>query len=75
MFISELVGCEVTTSDGRPLGKFDDAVVDSESGEIVYVLVVNPTEHCGPFKSDPRGRKIVDFKNMVTSNSSIILYL
>lgn len=75
MFISELKGCDVKTNDGKPLGRFDEVVVDTGSGEIVYILVANPTEHCAPFKTDPKGRKVVEFKNMATSGNSLILYL
>lgn len=75
MFISELRGMRVTASDGRILGRFDDAVVDSGSGKIVFVLVADATENCAQFRKDAKGRKVVEFKDLAIEGNTMVLRL
>lgn len=72
-FATELAGMNVKTADGRLLGKLEDVVVDTASGEMRYILLNSCTENCGSFRTDHSGRKIVEFRSMQEEKGTLIV--
>ena len=75
VFATEIVGLEVRTDDGRAVGTLDDIVVDLSSGEMVFLLIKDPTDVCKPYKTDPDGRKMVSFHNVDVDSNRIVVSL
>lgn len=73
-FMTELVGAEVRTADGKSLGKLNDFVVDTLSGEIKYLLLQPFTDKCGSMRTDPQGRKIAEFKHFDMEGGDIVIH-
>jgi Uncharacterized conserved protein len=75
VFATEIVGLEVRTDDGRTVGTLDDVVVDLSSGEMIYLLIKDPTDVCKQCKTDPDGRKMLEFVNIDVDGSRVIVSL
>lgn len=68
-----LVGKKVVTSGGTPLGTLDELVVDTETGEIRYILI-RFDSHCPkPEKLDAKGRGVYIFSKMLVGEQKIIV--
>jgi sporulation protein YlmC with PRC-barrel domain len=74
-FATEILGLEARTEDGKRLGKIDDIVADTESGEMRFLLLKDCSEMCGRFRTDPDGRKIVEFRTMDITDGAAVLVL
>jgi len=74
-FATEILGLEAKTADGKKLGKVDDIIVDTRSGEIRYVLLKDCTDICARYKKDPDGRRVVEFKAIDVADGNVILSL
>ena len=74
-FATEILGLEARTGDGKRLGKVDDIVVDTQSGEMKYILLRDCSEMCGRYRTDPDGRKVVDFRTIDITDGAVILSL
>lgn len=72
-FATEIIGMEAKNVEGKRMGKIDDIVVDTRSGEMRYVLLSEPTDACSRYKSDQDGRKIVDFKNIEVVDGVMVI--
>jgi len=75
VFATEIVGLEVRTDDGRTVGTLDDIVVDLSSGEMVFLLIRDPSDICKQYKTDPDGRKMLEFKNIDIDSNRVIVSL
>lgn len=70
---SELTGKTVMTQGGYPMGQIDDVVIDTETGEFLYLLV-NTTQSAGPGQQiDDRGRTVLTFNTMRISGNNVII--
>ena len=74
-FATEILGAEARTPDGKKLGKVDDIVADTRSGEIRYILLKDCSDLCDRFKKDPDGRRVVEFRTMELADGTVILSL
>ena len=65
----ELIGKTVMTGNGNVLGILEEVVIDTESGEMKYILVRgdNPTGQ----KIDSRGRAVYTFSRMIVGDRNI----
>lgn len=69
----ELVGKKVVTSGGTMLGTLDELVVDTETGEVRYILI-RFDSHCPrPEKIDGKGRGVYIFSKMLVGEQKIIV--
>jgi len=75
VFATEIIGSEVRTDDGRAVGTLDDIVVDLSSGEMMFLLIKDPTDVCKQYKTDPDGRKMVSFRNIDVDSNRVIISL
>jgi len=75
LFATEIFGTEVRTADGKRAGKIDDIVIDTGSGEIVYLLLKDCSDVCDRYKKDQNGRRIVSVRTMDLAGDHIIVSL
>ena len=74
-FATEIIGLEARSAEGKRLGKVDDIVVDTQSGEMRFVLLKDCSEICGRYRTDPDGRKVVGFRTIDIADGAVILSL
>jgi len=74
-FATEILGLETRSAEGKRLGKVDDIVVDTRSGEMTFILLKDCSEICGRYKTDPDGRKVVEFDTIDVADGAVILSL
>ena len=65
----ELLGKTVMTGNGNVLGTLEEIVIDTETGEMKYILVRgdNPTGQ----KIDSKGRAVYAFSRMIVGDKNI----
>jgi len=75
-FITELRGKTVMTNNGKILGMIENFVVDTDSGDLKYVLVI-PAEETDPrmFKTDAQGRLVLPFTKMSSAADVVVMDL
>jgi|GEM_PF-1316393 len=74
-FATEILGLEARSSEGKRLGNVDDIVVDTHSGEMRFVLLKDCSEMCSRYKTDPDGRKVVEFRMIDIIDGAVVLSL
>lgn len=67
---NELVGKTVMTANGNILGTLDEIVVDTESGEMKYILV-KTSDHIVNQKIDSKGRAVYAFSRMIVGEKNV----
>ena len=64
MLRKELVGKKVITEGGTEIGYLDDFVIDSDSGQIAYMLIRSYGKISPLQKTDGKGRLICTFEDI-----------
>jgi sporulation protein YlmC with PRC-barrel domain len=73
-FVSELKGKTAMTKDGQILGIIDNFVVDSQSGDIMHVLIVPSQEiETRLFNLDAQGRIILPFPAIESMRDVVVM--
>ena len=66
----ELIGKTVLTGNGTILGTLDELVIDTETGEIKYILVRSDKRNAGQ-KIDSKGRCVYAFSKMIVGEKNV----
>ncbi len=74
MFVTELRGKTVMTNDGQILGKIDNFVIKTESGDVKHVLVT-PDEDIEPqlFTTDAENRLVLPYEGMKAVRDVVVM--
>ncbi len=74
MFVTELRGKTVMTNDGQILGKIDNFVINTESGDVKHVLVT-PDEDIEKqlFKTDAEDRLVLPYEGMKAVKDVVVM--
>ena len=73
LFSDELIGKNAITSGGYPIGTVEDIVIDTETGEIRFLLVRPAAGNITTQRTDGKGRAVVTVNAMKVSGDSIIV--
>ena len=74
LFSTEIVGKDVETIAGRPVGTVQDIVVNTDDGSIKYILIsAGGTVTSGPHKVDENGRIVVETDRIRISGNKLII--
>lgn len=73
-FATELIGMTVVSHKGEFLGSLDNYVVDTNTGDLVHILV-NPAEtiETRRYRTDSQNRIVLPFKNIVSIKDVIVV--
>lgn len=70
---SELTGKTVMTQGGFPMGQIDDVVIDTETGEFLYLLVNTTQSSKFGQQIDDKGHTVLTFNTMKISGNNVII--
>ena len=73
VFSEEIVGKNAITSGGYPIGTVEDIVIDTETGEIKFILVRPAAGNITTHRTDGKGRAVVTVSAMKVSGDSVII--
>ncbi len=71
----ELVGKTVVSKNGKKFGNVQDLIVDSATGEILYIVLKNATAYAGTFelKKDEFGNLLIPFTSVISIGDFVII--
>ena len=69
----EIIGKYAMTSGGYPIGSIEDLVIDTETGELKYLLVRPASSNMSNQKTDGRGRTVVTINSIKISGDNVII--
>jgi len=74
MFVTELRGKTVMTNDGQILGKIDNFVIDTDTGNIKHVLAT-PAEEIETelFETDAEERLVLPYEGMKAVRDVVVM--
>ncbi len=72
-FMTELLGKRMMTSDGSMVGTVDDLLIDHQTGEIEFVLVMPDGDSRSFLGVDEQGRVIVPFTEMKSLKDVLVM--
>ena len=73
-FATELIGMAVFSHKGEQLGILDNYVVDTNTGDLIHILVSPaPNLDTRRFRVDSQGRLVMPFKNIVSIKDVIVV--
>ncbi len=73
LFSDELIGKNAITSGGYPIGTVEEIVIDTDTGEVKYLLVKPAGGHVSGQKTDGKGRAVISIGSMKVSGDNIIV--
>ena len=73
VFSEEIIGKKAITSGGYPIGTVEDIVIDTETGELKYLLVKPASGNLANQKTDGRGRAVVTVGSIKISGDNVII--
>lgn len=74
MFVTELRGKTVMTNDGQILGKIDNFVINTDTGDIKHVLVTPAEEvEVGLFETDAENRLVLPYEGMNAVKDVVVM--
>ena len=73
LFSDEIIGKNAITSGGYPIGIIEDIVIDTETGEIKFLLVRPAAGSISTQRTDGKGHAVVTVSSMKVSGDSIIV--
>ncbi len=68
---NEILGKTVMTANGAVLGTLDEMVVDTDTGEVKYILVKSDTNLSAGQKIDSKGRCVYTFSKMIVGEKNV----
>lgn len=72
VFSDEIIGKNAMTSGGYPIGTVEDIVIDTETGELKYLLV-KPAAGNITQKMDGKGRAVVTITSLKLTGDNVIV--
>ena len=72
VFSEEIVGKNAITSGGYPIGTVEDIVIDTDTGELKYLLI-RPSAGSHTQRTDGKGRAVVSINSIKVTNDSVIV--
>ena len=72
IFTDEIIGKYAMTSGGYPIGTVEDLVIDTETGEMKYLLVRPATGNI-THKMDGKGRAVISIGSIKVSGDNVII--
>lgn len=73
IFTEEMIGKSAITSGGYPIGVVEDIVIETDTGEIKYLLVRPAAGGPTTQKTDGKGRSVVAINTLKISGDNIIV--
>ena len=73
IFSEEMIGKNAMTSGGYPIGTVEDIVIDTETGEIKYILVRPAAGNISTQKTDGKGRAVITITSLKVSGENVII--
>ena len=73
MFSDALIGKKAITSGGYPIGIIEEIVIDTESGEMKYLLVKPDAGSASMNKIDSKGRAVISIGTLKIADDNVIL--
>lgn len=68
---NEILGKTVMTANGSVLGVLEEMVLDTETGEIKYILVRSDNNRTTGQKIDSKGRCVYTFSKMIVGEKNV----
>ena len=68
---NEILGKTVMTANGTVLGVLEEMVLDTETGEIKYILVRSDNNRATGQKIDSKGRCVYTFSKMIVGEKNV----
>ncbi len=73
LFSEEIIGKNAITSGGYPIGSVEDIVIDTETGELKYLLVRPAAGNISTQRTDGKGRAVINIGSIKVSGDNVII--
>lgn len=73
IFSDEIINKVARTVGGFPVGIIEDIVIETETGEMKYLLIKPTSNLISAQKTDSKGRVVVTFNTLKMSGNSVII--
>ena len=73
LFSEEIIGKNAITSGGYPIGSVEDIVIDTETGELKYLLVRPAAGNISTQRTDGKGRAVITITSIKVSGDNVII--
>lgn len=73
LFYEEIIGKNAITSGGYPIGSVEDIVIDTETGELKYLLVRPAAGNISTQRTDGKGRAVINIGSIKVSGDNVII--
>ena len=75
MFSKGLMGKTVVSKSGRKFGKVGDIIFETNSGELIHIVLENPTSYIAKMEmeSDDEGQTLIPFSSVIAMGDFLVV--
>lgn len=74
-FSKQIIGKTIVSKTGKKFGEVGDIVFETRSGELIHIVVINPTIYCDKLEleKDKEGNLLVPFSAVIAMGDFLVI--
>ncbi len=74
-FSKQLLGKTVVSKTGKRFGEVGDIIFETHSGELIHIVLVNPTQYCAKLdlEKDKEGNLLIPFSAVIAIGDFLVI--
>jgi len=74
-FTKQIIGKTVVSKTGKKFGDVGDIVFETKSGELIHIVVSNPTAYCDKLEleKDKQGNLLIPFSAVIAMGDFLVI--
>lgn len=71
----QILGKTVVSKAGKKFGTVGDLVFEAKSGELIHIVLVNPTTYCNKLEleKDKQGNLLIPYSSVIASGDFMVI--
>jgi sporulation protein YlmC with PRC-barrel domain len=74
-FSRQIIGKTIVSKTGKKFGEVGDIIYETKSGELIHIVVANPTVYCDKLEleKDKQGNLLVPFSAVIAMGDFLVI--
>ena len=74
-FSKQVLGKTIVSKSGKKFGEVGDIVFETKSGELIHIVVANPTIYCDKLEleKDKQGHLLIPFSAVIATGDFLVI--
>jgi sporulation protein YlmC with PRC-barrel domain len=74
-FSKQIIGKTIVSKTGKRFGDVGDVIFETKSGELIHIIVANPTPYCEKLEleKDKQGNMLIPFSAVIAMGDFLVI--